>query len=146
MPAGKDRHPFSIWALGGVETRMNHSELELAWLAGLIDGEGAIWCRWPKRTNVVVEIKMCHLETIEKINQIFNGRVAEATLTRGGISKKRQYLWSVDTFGAERVLSSIQRFMVTKKIAADAAIQLCRRPIDKEHMDKWSAILKGQNA
>lgn len=117
-------------------------ETEAAWLAGLIDGEGAIWCRWPKRTNVVVEVKMTHLATLQKVQELFPGRLVLGQLTKNGLSKLPQYRWSIDTIGAARLLSEIEPYMVTKKAAAQAAIMLSKRPVDPKHMDLWLDRLK----
>lgn len=118
------------------------SELEAAWLAGLIDGEGAIWCRWPKRTNVVVEVKMAHKQTIERIQSLFPGRMAPGHLSKNGLSKLPQWRWSVDTLKAGELLQRIAPYLVTKRAQAEAAIHLCRRPIDRDHMNRWMIALK----
>lgn len=116
------------------------TELEAAWLAGLIDGEGAIWCRWPKRTNVVVEVKMTHLPTLERINVLWPGRLVPGQLS--GMSRLPQYRWSIDTLGAEMLLTRLVPHMITKREVAIAAIQLCRRPIVSAHMNEWTARLR----
>lgn len=117
-------------------------DTEAAWLAGLIDGEGAIWCRWPKRTNVVIEVKMTHLPTLERIQALFPGRLVPGHLTVGGWSRLPQYRWTLDTLGAERLLNLVLPYMVTKREVAEAALQLCRRPVEASHMDEWACRLK----
>ena len=117
---------------------MNNTEA--AWLAGIVDSEGAIWCRWPKRTNVVVEIKMTHMPTLQKLNDLFPGQLVPGQLSHW--SKLPQWRWSVDTLGADELLRVILPYMVTKRGAANAAIQLCRRPVDQVHMNEWSQRLK----
>lgn len=117
-------------------------DTDAAWLAGIIDGEGAIWCRWPKRTNVVVEVKMTDLRTLEHIQSLWPGRLVNGQLSERGWSKLPQFRWSIDTLGAAALLTRIEPFMVTKREVARAAIELCRRPIDRAHMDLWAVRLR----
>lgn len=111
----------------------------------MIDGEGAIWSRWPKRTNVVVEIRMTHKETIERVQELFPGRFALAHMSAGSLGKKEQWLWSLDTKSSRDLLTRLLPFFVTKKEAALAAIELCHRPVDRDRMDRANAILRGLN-
>lgn len=57
-------------------------DVEAAWLAGLIDGEGSIWARWSKRTNVAVEIKMTCLATVKRVNELVPGRLVPGHLSK----------------------------------------------------------------
>lgn len=116
-------------------------ETEIAWLAGLFDGEGCVWSRWPKRANVVTEIKMAHKETMEKINELFPGRFVLGNLSRGTLGKKDQWRWSLDTLGTKRFLSLVLPYLVTKKREAEIALLLCEQP-RKEIRDELAARLK----
>ncbi len=117
-------------------------DVEAAWLAGLIDGDGSIWSRWPKRTNVAVEIKMTCLATVQRVNELVPGRLVPGHLSKNAWGEARQFRWSIDTLGAEKLLMEILPYLVTKRKAAEAAIELCRRPVDKAHMDYWASVLK----
>ena len=114
-------------------------DTEIAWLAGLFDGEGCVWCRWPKRKNVIVEIKMTHRQTIERVQMLFPGRMAKGHLS--GFSIKPQWRWSLDTLGAGRFLVMILPYLVTKKDEAIIALRLCDRS-GREDMDILSTALK----
>lgn len=103
------------------------TETEKAWLAGLIDGEGSIWTRFPERRNVICEIKMAHKATLEHVQSLFPGRLVKGQLTVGGWSKKGQWKWSIDTNGTRELLTTILPYMVTKREQAEIAIRLCDR-------------------
>lgn len=119
---------------------------DAAWLAGLMDGEGAIWCRWPKRTNVLIEINMTHRRTLERVQSLFPGRLFLGVRSAKSLSKIPQYRWQLDTLGTAMFLEWVAPYMFTKREAAFAAIELCKRPIDREHMDFWQAKLKQANS
>ena len=99
--------------------------IEKAWLAGIFDGEGCVWCRFPKAKNVIVEIKMTHKKTMLKINKLFPGRLVEGNLS--GWSIKPQWKWSLDTNGSKKFLIMLSPYLVTKKKEAEIAIRLCDR-------------------
>ena len=101
------------------------TETEKAWLAGIFDGEGCVWSRWPKRKNVLIEIKMTHKQTIERINEIFPGRISLGHLS--GLSIKPQWRWSLDTNGTRRFITLMLPYLVTKKREAEIALRLCDR-------------------
>jgi len=103
------------------------TETEKAWLAGIFDGEGCVWCRWPKRKNVIVEIKMTHFETIHRINSLFQGRIATGALSKNAFGRKPQWRWSLDTRGSRLFLSLVLPYLVTKRREAEIALQLCDR-------------------
>ena len=113
--------------------------VDIAWLAGIFDGEGTVWCRWPKRRNVIVEIKMTHKLTIERIHELFPGRMARGQLS--GWSIKPQWRWSLDTLGTQKFLVLVLPYLVTKKGEAKIAIRLCDRS-GVEDMDALAAALK----
>jgi len=115
-------------------------ETEKAWLAGIFDGEGCVWSRWPKRMNVVTEITMTHKPTIERINSLFPGRVAMRHLS--GIGKRPQWRWSLDTNGTRRFLSILLPYLVTKRDEARIALKLCERSHGTEGFDKLQQQLR----
>ena len=122
------------------------TKTEAAWLAGLFDGEGCVWCRWPKRTNVLVEIKMTHKETLERVNELFPGRLVSGNLSRGAFGRKPQWRWSLDTNGSRRFLTTVMPYLVTKKIEAAIAIGLCDSRRDVCLMDMLAEALKDARA
>ena len=116
---------------------------DIAWAAGIIDGEGCIWTRWPKRTNVCVEVKMIHKPTIERLSQLFGGRVSEAHKRRRG--RRTQWRWWADTRVAQKVLDATLPFLVTKRMQARCAIGIIesspRTVIGRKRRDKWKEAL-----
>ena len=116
-------------------------ETEIAWLAGLFDGEGCVWSRWPKRANVLTEIKMTHKKTVERVNELFPGRMVSGNLSRGAFGKKDQWRWSLDTLGTKKFLTLILPYLVTKKEEAKIVLLLCEQP-SREARDVLAARLK----
>lgn len=114
-------------------------ETEIAWLAGLFDGEGCVWSRWPKRKNVIVEIKMTDKATIERVNELFPGRMVLGHLS--GWGTKPQWRGSLDTRGTLSFLCLVLPYLVTKKRQAQIAIQLCERG-SYDHFDELASDLK----
>ena len=115
-------------------------DTDIAWLAGIFDGEGCVWSRWPKRKNVIVEIKMADKNTILRIDKLFPGRVAQGQLS--GWSKKPQWRWSLDTKGSLEFLVLIIPYLVTKRRQAQLAIQLCDRESGYDQFDIIQKELK----
>jgi hypothetical protein len=95
-----------------------------------------------ERTNVVIEVKMTHLPTLQRIQELFPGRLAQGSLSKNSLSKLPQYRWSLDTMGSAELLPRLLPYLVTKKEVAHAALHLCERPIDRQHMDTWASNLK----
>ena len=120
-------------------------ETEKAWLAGLFDGEGCVWSRIPKRSNVIVEIKMTHKETVSRVQELFPGRFSAGFLSKKGISKLPQWRWSLDTRGTKLFLEMVLPYLVTKRVAAEIAIKLCsvktlseRTKLFRELLPEWN--------
>ncbi len=100
-------------------------ETEKAWLAGLFDGEGSVWSRWPKRSNLIsVEIKMTHKPTLEKVQELFPGRFVVGHLSFNGISKRTQWKWTLETNKAVKFLIEILPYLVTKHAQVVIALEL----------------------
>jgi hypothetical protein len=118
------------------------TEVEKAWLAGLFDGEGCVWSRWPKRMNVVTEIKMTHRQTIDRVNQLFPGNVSIGHLS--GWGTKPQFRWCLDTRGTKEFLALVLPYLVTKKREAEIALLLCDRGGSRgAYFDSLAGELKG---
>lgn len=120
-------------------------DVERAWLAGIFDGEGCVWCRYPKRKNLVIEIKMSDRLTLERIQELFPGRLARGCLSRGSFSKKPQWKWSLDTRKSVLFLDEMLEFLVTKRNHAIAARAYARAE-DNEDRKIFAAQLKALNA
>ena len=111
---------------------------DLAWFAGLFDGEGCISLvkpnlnlKHPRKTyHLRISIGMTHLPTIQKVHNIWQlgqvycysaGKVASASVGRAE--------WGVTTRQALHVLETVLPFLVTKREEAEVAIafQKCKR-------------------
>lgn len=108
---------------------------ELAWLAGIIDGEGCIDLSRRSRARAVgyhmrVSVSNTDVRLVARCQQITGlGRVAQL----GGETRRRMrdrwrpcYAWSVSTRQAEDVLRLVLPYLVIKREQADLAL-LARR-------------------
>src|SRR3990167_7629822 len=96
---------------------------ESKWAAGLIDGEGCIHIRKNIPTNtskhkstlysLVVKVTMTHKETVYKLKDIFN--CGHITFTKGFGEWKDRYSWTAMSDEAQRVLTQIYPFSITKR-------------------------------
>lgn len=110
--------------------------LELAWAAGIIDGEGCI--RLAKTVNrsrpsysLIVKIDMTHEPTIRRLGQILGYSLS---YYKGSSTKKQS--WIVQWNGAEayRVLKLLEPYLFTKKHEADLGI---------EYQEKCTGVFNG---
>lgn len=106
---------------------------KLAYLAGLIDGEGhvSIFRRKPAfpyispRYSLRLEICMCSLKTIEWIQKHFNGTIYKKRRTRTlDTGKLRRQSYAVSWSGRKAcgLLQRVKPFLITKSHEADIAI------------------------
>lgn len=99
------------------------TETDKAWAAGLFDGEGCVWTRWPNRNNLIsIEMRMTCETTMSKWNSMFPGRFVAAHLS--GPSKKSQWKWTLETNLAKSFLPQILPFLVTKKEVCGLAVKM----------------------
>lgn len=105
----------------------------LAWVAGLIDGEGCIYIR--KRTEkapsrkerspsyaLSLTVKMTHKPTIEELKNIFGvGRIHRET--PGKLNKKVSWRWAVSTQEGADILRMILPYLKVKREEAELAIE-----------------------
>jgi hypothetical protein len=76
---------------------------ELAWFAGVFEGEGYIY-KHPTKNTIEVGIEMTDKDTIERLNAIFPGSVT----TRHRLPNQRTYRWRrSDRAGVIHVMSAI---------------------------------------
>lgn len=111
---------------------MQISRLNLAWAAGLIDGEGCISLtrRMPQKTNgavnpnyrLVLKVTMCHEETILLLHRMFGlGTVQSQKQSQSYWSKP--WTWFCNATDAEKVLKKILPYMITKREEAEVALK-----------------------
>ena len=110
---------------------MNHRE-KLAYLAGIIDGEGSIMI-WksnidPKRRgqfNLRVNVSSTDKCLVEWLYENFGGRFSEMNSPSRVIRTnwKKQYIWEVNRPDILKFLSDIYEFLIIKKERCQIAIQ-----------------------
>ncbi len=96
----------------------------LAWLAGLVDGEGCVYI-----TNsasgvytLVLSIQMTDFSAINEIKEIVGiGRISQCSLkTKGG---RTMWKWTAFSKAAGEVITQILPYLVTKKEQAQVGLQ-----------------------
>lgn len=103
------------------------NSVDLAWAAGLIDGEGCITvAKQCERRDVgkyrykaKIIVAMSHKETILRLQHLFGGCVSQRKTKEG---RKRIDVWEVSCNSAFRTLEKIAPFLFTKK--EEAAVLL----------------------
>ncbi len=106
---------------------------DLAWLAGIMDGEGCIHIRKNKVTatskhkttnySLIIKIGITHKPTIDRIQKIFNfGHINISSINR----IKRIFNWNCMSYDAEHALLFLYPFLITKKKEAKLALKFMR--------------------
>jgi hypothetical protein len=94
---------------------------QLAWAAGIFDGEGCITTCLPNRFQLRVEVKMTHKPTIIAFSEITGGKVSDGYERRG---KKPQYRVRIYGSNALKCLEKFYPFLITKKSEAEIAFKI----------------------
>lgn len=109
--------------------RNMEKELEYAWAAGFIDGEGCIrvsrFVVSPTYTshNLRLQVGVCHLESLERLKGIFG--VGGIYLAAQRSAKQNEaYTWVVTGLDAIAVIKHIMPFLVTKRVEAQVALRM----------------------
>ena len=108
---------------------------ELAWAAGIIDGEGCILVRRTKRPGggspiftLIVSVNMTHRPTVARLAEIFHCGGCWANPPRGA-RRRPMYLWTICTKNARAILRRIRPYLVTKAHQADLAEAFSALPV-----------------
>lgn len=105
-------------------------EVDLAWAAGVLDGEGCIHFsvyRPPARPSakyrLFIDIQMVHLPTLLKIEGMLGGSVRP--INRGAKKGNRRdiWRWSIGNKAAERILPLLLPYLITKRAEAVIALE-----------------------
>lgn len=132
---------------------------ELAWAAGIVDGEGSICIIKEKRKNnystqyrLRLSVGMTHEDTVRKLQSIFNLGNVRCTPNHKTHPKWRPvYEWVVLSKQAQIVLNILFPFMVTKRENALVAEAFSNRTrskpgygnkVSKQLMDEREALYK----
>ena len=106
------------------------TELEIAWAAGLIDGEGCVFINKShyvaasrQRTDtyrLVLKVTMGCRATIERIHSIFQVGTIQNHVPRGS-RVNASYSWICQSLQAKTVFDLIQPYVVTKAAELEVA-------------------------
>ncbi len=101
-------------------------ETDLAWSAGIIDGEGYIGT-YLARTNtgecwvLKVTVANTNLKMLERLKEIFSDGFINVK-KKSKAHHKQQWHWNVCSKKAERVLKLVQPYLVAKKEQVELAL------------------------
>jgi len=100
-------------------------EAILAYIAGIIDGEGSIWVAVYKRKftplhAIGVTVGMTDPQAVDLLQQVYPGSYNVRTIKSG----KTMYRWCITAKKARRFLEDIYEYLRVKKEQARLAIEL----------------------
>jgi hypothetical protein len=96
---------------------------DLAWAAGIIDGEGALMMtrarpgvnrRKTMGYQIRVSVRMTHLPTIERLGSILGGIVKQAGKVKCPSKHRQAYEWIIFDADTECVLPKLLPYLTTK--------------------------------
>lgn len=128
----------------------SHSEMDLAYLAGLIDGEGCFDIHTDNRNNSSfprIRVEMTHRETVEWIQQIFPG-VKMQSIHRANRNHSDTYRWCVQGPKAITVARLIIPYLKGKRYEAELMLSFpypdqkpgYNRPLSQDIVDRRKHI------
>jgi hypothetical protein len=105
------------------------SDVDAAWAAGFIDGEGYLGTvRASGHIQPRIVAGQCTLEPLEKLRDVFGGCVYAHKKQR--VEWRRFWAWQMQGGSCLRVALAIRPFLVVKAEQADILIELSRRIVD----------------
>ena len=135
------------------KTVFNPEREFIAWVAGIIDGEGYIGVNKSIRNkkyirhSLRVSVKMTHEPTVSLLHKKFGGNFREVKLYG---NRKPQYNWEVNTLSACGFLKIVYPYLFTKKEHARLGIEFQEKlvkdtnklkTLDKGNFNKREEIL-----
>lgn len=106
---------------------------DLAWAAGIIDGEGCIRIQRRRKGpgfdyRLDVGVEMCHIGTIDRLFQIFVRGSTRMGTTKSPLTNHHQlYCWKVVGHDAANVLRCVLPYLLTKRERAELALEFMDR-------------------
>lgn len=117
------------------------TEVELAWVAGIIDGEGCIYITrnlpgknsqcLTVRHHVAVKVTMGHEPTIDRVLAIAGVGTKQNHVSRGP-RINASWSWIVASRKAESFLHEVRPYLYTKAAEADVALEFLALPLAKQ--------------
>ena len=126
------------------------ADTDLAWAAGIIDGEGAISMTKAKPgTNrrktlsfqVRITVQMTHKPTIQKLHKLFGGSFTFAK-ARDPVKHRPTYRWYVGDLMTVDILSLTLPYLVTKKEQALVVLEFRKKCFQKKPTGKGATCDK----
>lgn len=113
------------------------SDVEIAWAAGVVDGEGCLHITntapaksartLTRQYNLHLRIAMCHRPTLDRLQAIFgSGSVHE--VTRSNAQHSQAWVLSLTSWKALDAIQMMRPYLVTKADEADIAISFMQLP------------------
>ena len=109
---------------------MNHTTTDLAYLAGIIDGEGSVSIHSTlarRKFQVYVAqviVVNSHVPLIDWLHSTFGGIVNVKSVSKKGfIGKRRCYTWTIIGYNLDRLLPLVSPYMIVKKQQVDSVIE-----------------------
>ena len=104
------------------------TELDMAWVAGIFDGEGCIAIYLLKSQSgqhfMRASVQMSHRPTLERIASIVGGAVYASKLKKSSPAYyKTMYGWQLDGRDAGQFLEKIRPYVTTKAHEIDIALE-----------------------
>jgi hypothetical protein len=98
-------------------------DTDLAWAAGIIDGEGCISLNQEKRTQYLLRLTVTNtnLLLLTRIQELFGGNICP--MKRYQDHWKDRWQWDLKAAKAERALRAVLPYLVAKRQEADIALQ-----------------------
>jgi hypothetical protein len=100
--------------------------VELAWAAGVVDGEGCITVNRHQDSRrrsptfvLTLKVNMTHEPTVARLHSMLGGWVVA---TAGRPSRRASWLWLTQARAAQEALLRIQPYLFTKRHEADLAL------------------------
>ena len=114
-------------------------ETELAYLAGIVDGEGSIGAHWRSHSSVNIQVNiqvgMTQVGAVELFVKVFGGHIhIEKRVTKSG---KPIYKWRLNCRKAADCLEKLLPYLIIKREQARDAIALARMHRER-HLGKGS--------
>ena len=106
-----------------ITIKIPESEVDLAYMAGIVDGEGCIHARQNRpSTYLCLQIQMCSDVVLHWVSSKFGGTIYSTPSYN--TNHQHKYLWRVNGKALGPLLVALQPYLKEKKLRAKAAIRL----------------------
>lgn len=103
------------------ENAMTPNE-KLAYLAGLIDGEGCISTSCGTNSSVRIAVSMCTPQGPQFMAEVFGGSIRLQAMSKSAFGRRPQYRWEARACKAEVVIRALLPYLREKREQAEVAL------------------------